>query len=182
MSSPLIFRIGCVIIVWVMKMKNIVLIGMPGAGKSTIGVILAKALLYSFTDTDLIIQSRYGMSLCEILSREGTAAFLKIENDVIADCDFKNSVIATGGSAVYGEDAMNKLKENGTVVYLKLPVNELEKRLSNIRTRGVAMEKGETITELYEKRRPLYEKYADITIDCSGLTAEQCVEEIIRKK
>ena len=160
-------------------MKNIVLIGMPGAGKSTIGVILAKALLYAFTDTDLIIQSRYGMSLCQIIEEKGTDAFLQIENDVIASCEFFNCVIATGGSAVYGEEAMENLKENGTIVYLKLPVRELEKRLSNIHTRGVAMNKGETIADLYEKRRPLYEKYADVTIDCSGLTAEECVEKII---
>ena len=160
-------------------MKNIVLIGMPGAGKSTIGVILAKALLYAFTDTDLIIQSRYGMSLCQIIEEKDTDAFLQIENDVIASCEFFNCVIATGGSAVYGEEAMENLKENGTVVYLKLPVRELEKRLSNIHTRGVAMNKGETIADLYEKRRLLYEKYADVTIDCSGLTAEECVEKII---
>lgn len=160
-------------------MKNIVLIGMPGAGKSTIGVILAKALLYAFTDTDLIIQSKYGMSLSEIINKDGTEAFLKIENDVIAGCTFSNCVVATGGSAVYGEEAMKKLRETGTVVYLKLPVSELEKRLSNIHTRGVAMKKGETIADLYEKRRPLYEKYADITLDCYGLTAEECVEKII---
>ena len=160
-------------------MKNIVLIGMPGAGKSTIGVILAKALLYAFSDTALIIQSKYGMSLSEIINKDGTEAFLKIENDVIAGCTFSNCVVATGGSAVYGEEAMKKLRENGTVVYLKLPVSELEKRLSNIHTRGVAMKKGETIADLYEKRRPLYEKYADITLDCYGLTAEECVEKII---
>lgn len=162
-------------------MKNIILIGMPGAGKSTIGVLLAKALLLSFIDTDLVIQSKYGMSLCEIIEKDGTEAFLKTENNVIASCDFCGCVVATGGSAVYGKEAMAKLKENGTVVYLNLPVSELEKRLGNIRTRGVAMKKGETIADLYEKRKPLYEKYADITVDCLGLTAEQCVEEIICK-
>ncbi len=167
--------------VQVMKMKNIVLIGMPGAGKSTIGVILAKALLFAFTDTDLIIQSRYGMRLSDIIEKEGTEAFLKIENDVIAGCTFSNCVVATGGSAVYGDEAMKNLRENGIVIYLKLPVSELQKRLSNIHTRGVAMEKGETIAELYEKRKPLYEKYSDITIDCFGLTAEECVEKIISK-
>lgn len=153
---------------------------MPGAGKSTIGVLLAKALLFAFTDTDLIIQQKYGMSLCEMLARDGTEAFLKTENDVIAGCEFTSCVVATGGSAVYGEEAMKKLKEKGIVVYLKLPVSELEKRLGNIRTRGVAMEKGESIADLYEKRRPLYEKYADITLDCQGLTAEECVEEIMK--
>lgn len=162
-------------------MKNIILIGMPGAGKSTIGVILAKALLYAFTDTDLVIQSRYKMSLCEIIEKEGTDAFLKIENDIIAGCEFPDCVVATGGSAVYGKEAMENLRKNGTVVYLKLPVSELQKRLFNIHTRGVAMNKGETIADLYEKRKALYEKYADITVDCFGLTAEECVEEIIRK-
>ena len=164
-----------------MNMKNIVLIGMPGAGKSTIGVILAKVLLYDFTDTDLIIQSRYGMSLSKIIEKEGTDAFLKIENDVIAGCTFSNCVVATGGSAVYGNEAMKNLKVNSTVIYLKLPISELEKRLLNIHTRGVAIKKGETIAELYEQRKPLYEKYADITVDCFGLTAEECVEKIISK-
>ena len=164
-----------------MSNKVIIFSAPSGAGKSTIGVILAKGLLYAFTDTDLIIQSRYNMSLSEIIEKEGTETFLKIENDVIAGCTFSNCVVATGGSAVYGEEAMEKLRENGTVVYLKLPASELEKRLSNIHTRGVAMKKGETIADLYEKRRPLYEKYADITVDCYGLTAEECVEKIISK-
>ena len=161
-------------------MKNIVLIGMPGAGKSTIGVLLAKSLLFSFVDTDLVIQSKYSMSLCEIIEKEGTNGFLGIENDVIADCEFKNSVIATGGSAVYGEKAMQKLKEDGIVIYLSLPVSELEKRLGDIKTRGVAMPNGNTISRLYLEREPLYKKYADITVECEGLTAEQCVDECIR--
>ena len=152
---------------------------MPGAGKSTIGVLLAKSMLYSFTDTDLIIQSKYGESLCEIIEKKGTQGFLRIENETIAECDFHNSVIATGGSAVYGEKAMQKLKENGITVYLKLPVEELKKRLGDIRTRGVAMPKGAGIDSLYEERRPLYEKYADITLECEGLTAEQCVDRIV---
>lgn len=160
-------------------MKNIVLIGMPGAGKSTIGVLLAKSMLYSFVDTDLIIQSKYGTSLCDIIEKEGTQGFLDIENEIIASCDFFNCVVATGGSAVYGEDAMRKLKENGTVVYLKLPVEELKKRLGDIRTRGVAMPCGSGIDELYTERSPLYEKYADITVDCHNLTAEQCVDKCV---
>lgn len=160
-------------------MKNVVLIGMPGAGKSTIGVLLAKSMLYSFTDTDLIIQSRYGTSLCEIIEKEGTLGFIGIENDIIAGSDFEKCVIATGGSAVYGKEAMMKLKENGTVIYLRLPVEELKKRLGDIRTRGIAMPKGSTIDELYKERSPLYEKYADITIECQSLTAEQCVDKCI---
>lgn len=162
-------------------MKNIVLIGMPGAGKSTIGVLLAKSLLYSFTDTDLIIQSRYNSSLCEIIENEGTNEFLEKENQVISECEFHNSVIATGGSAVYGAKAMKKLKENGIIIYLQLPVDELKKRLGDIQTRGVAMPKGSGLGELYEERKPLYEKYADMTIECYGLSAEQCVDEIVNK-
>ena len=162
-------------------MKNVVLIGMPGAGKSTIGVLLAKTLLCDFTDTDLIIQNTCKKSLCDIIEESGTDGFLKTENDIICSCDFCGCVIATGGSAVYGEQAMKKLKENSTVVYLKLPVGELKRRLADIRTRGVAMKNGTTIDELYAERSPLYEKYADITLDCSGLTAEQCVNSLFER-
>ena len=160
-------------------MKNIVLIGMPGAGKSTIGVLLAKSMLYSFVDTDLIIQNKHGKSLCDIIDSVGTDGFLEIENDVICGCEFKRSVIATGGSAVYGAQAMSHLKENGTIVYLELGLSEIERRLGDIHTRGVAMKNGTTVAELYNERKPLYEKYADITLNCSGLTAEQCVDKII---
>lgn len=160
--------------------NNVVLIGMPGAGKSTIGVLLAKSLLKSFVDTDLVIQGKFGSSLCELIEKHGTDGFLQIENDVIENADFANSVIATGGSVVYGESAMAKLKENGRVVYLKLPLKEIEKRLSNIHTRGVAMKNGSTLGELFDERLPLYEKYADVTVECKGLTAEECVDEIVR--
>ena len=160
-------------------MKNIVLIGMPGAGKSTIGVLLAKSMLYSFVDTDLLIQNEHGKSLCDIIDSVGTDAFLKIENDVICGCEFKRSVIATGGSAVYGSEAMKKLKESSVFVYLNLPLSEIERRLGDIHTRGVAMKNGTTVAELYDERKPLYEKYADIDLHCLGLTAEQCVDKII---
>ncbi len=162
-------------------MNNIILIGMPGAGKSTIGVLLAKTMLLSFVDTDLIIQNKYKSALCDIIESEGTDGFLKIENDVICGCDFENSVVATGGSAVYGKEAMEKLKKDGTVVYLKLPLSELEKRLADIKTRGVAMKNGTTLAELFEERSPLYEKYADITLDCSNLTPEQCIEKLLEQ-
>ena len=154
---------------------------MPGAGKSTIGVLLAKTMLLSFVDTDLIIQNKYKSALCDIIESEGTDGFLKIENDVICGCDFENSVVATGGSAVYGKEAMEKLKKDGTVVYLKLPLSELEKRLADIKTRGVAMKNGTTLAELFEERSPLYEKYADITLDCSNLTPEQCIEKLLEQ-
>ncbi len=160
-------------------MNNIVLIGMPGAGKSTIGVLLAKSLLCDFADTDLLIQKKYSCSLCDIIKKEGTEKFIEIEDEVLSDCSFKNTVIATGGSAVYGKNAMKKLKKNSVTVYLSVSVSELKKRLQNIHTRGVAMKEGTTIADLYSERKPLYEKYADFTVDCDGLTAEECVERIV---
>lgn len=160
--------------------SNIVLIGMPGAGKSTIGVLLAKSLLKSFVDTDLVIQGKYGLSLCDIIEKYSIDGFLKIENDVIESQSFTDSVVATGGSAVYGEGAMKKLKENSVFVYLKLPLSILEERISDIHTRGVAMKNGDTLSELFEERQALYERYADITVECKGLTAEECVDEIVR--
>ncbi len=162
-------------------MKNIILIGMPGAGKSTIGVLLAKTLIMSFTDTDLLIQKKYSSALCEIIKDCGIDEFLRIENEVICEENFCNCIVATGGSAVYGKEAMEKLKENGIAVYLKLSPDELEKRINNIHTRGIAMKEGTTLAELYEERAPLYEKYADITVNCSSLTPEQCVDTITEK-
>ena len=162
-------------------MKNIILIGMPGAGKSTIGVLLAKSLLMDFVDTDLLIQKKYTTSLCDIINSKGIEEFLKIENDVISSWSFLNCIIATGGSAVYGAEAMEKLKKDGTAVYLRLLPDEIEKRINNIHTRGIAMKEGTSIAELYCERAPLYEKYADIIIDCAGLTPEQCVDAIAEK-
>ncbi len=162
-------------------MKNIVLIGMPGAGKSTVGVLLAKSCLMDFKDTDLLIQREHKKSLSEIISEVGVDKFLQIENDVIKAESFKNTVVATGGSAVFGEEAMSKLKAHGTVVYLKVDCKELERRIDNIHTRGIAMKAGTTIAELYCERAPLYEKYADITVDCTLLTAEECVSEIVKR-
>lgn len=159
-------------------MKNIILIGMPGAGKSTVGVILAKSLICSFTDTDLIIQKKTGKSLCALIEENGTEGFIQLENDIICAQNPEGCVIATGGSAVYGKEAMAKLKSTGTVIFLDVPLAILQKRLSDIKTRGVAMKNGTTLKELYLERLPLYKKYADITLDCSDLTAEQCVEKI----
>ena len=161
--------------------KSVTLIGMPGAGKSTVGVLLAKSLLMDFTDTDLVIQRKTGKALCEIIEEEGTEKFLDIENDIIVAEEFAASVIATGGSAVYGNEAMAKLKEISTVVYLSLPVEVLEKRIKDIHSRGVAMKNGVTLKELFEERKVLYEKYADVTVECEGLTAEECVDKIIEK-
>ena len=161
-------------------MKNVVLIGMPAVGKSTIGVLLAKSLLLSFTDTDLLIQEKYKKSLCDIIKDNGTKAFLNIEEDIILNADFKNSVIATGGSAVFGERAMNQLKENGVIVYLSLPIDEIKRRIGDIKSRGVVLTNGNTVDDIFKERKPLYEKYADIKIDCDNLTAEECVEKIIQ--
>lgn len=157
---------------------NIVLIGMPGCGKSTVGVLLAKSLLCDFIDTDLIIQNIYKKALCDIIAQEGIDAFKDKENEVLSTISCDNCVIATGGSAVYGVDAMTHLKATGKVVYLKLSPAEIEGRIENIKTRGIAMKEGTTITDLYQERAPLYEQYADITIDCQGFTAEECVNAI----
>lgn len=160
-------------------MKNIVLIGMPGTGKSTVGVLLAKSLLMDFTDTDLIIQKKYSCSLCELIEKHGIEAFITIENEVIAEAELSHCVVATGGSAIYGRQAMEKLSQNGIIVYLDTPLEELLRRLGNISTRGVAMKNGTTIGELMRERAPLYEKYADVTVSCAGLSAEDCVQKII---
>ena len=161
-------------------MENIVLIGMPAAGKSTIGVLLAKTLLLSFTDTDLLIQEKYKKSLCDIIKENGTKAFLEIEESAIAKADFKGSVIATGGSAVYGNAAMEKLKKNGKIVYLYLSVEEIKKRIGDIKSRGVVLTNGTTVEDIFRDREPLYEKYSDLKIDCTGLSVEECVEKIVR--
>ena len=162
-------------------MKNIVLTGMPGAGKSTIGVLLAKTLLMDFCDTDLIIQKQTGTSLCSIINEKGTDEFIKLENEIIAAQNFENCVVATGGSAVYGKDAMQKLQSSGTVIYLKVDADELEKRICDIHTRGIAMKDGTSIAELYAERAPLYKKYADITVECTALSPEQCVDAITKE-
>lgn len=162
-----------------MSKNNVVLIGMPGAGKSTIGVLLAKSLNKRFVDTDLCIQEKCGKKLYEIINESGIDDFVRIENDIIASLDIADSVVATGGSAIFGAEAMSKLSSSGTIVYLKLDADEISSRIKNIKTRGIAMDKGETIFDVYQKRKPYYEKYADYTVDCAGLTVEECVSEIV---
>ncbi len=156
-------------------MKNIILIGMPGAGKSTVGVLLAKSLLADFTDTDLLIQRKTKKALCDIINENSTEYFIRLEEEIISGEEFSNSVVATGGSVVYGERAMRHLKKDGICVYLRVELDELIKRLGDITTRGIAMDKDTGISQLYEIRSPLYEKYADVTLDCTGLTPEECV-------
>lgn len=160
---------------------NIVLIGMPGCGKSTVGVLLAKSMLCDFVDTDLIIQNKYKKSLCEIINADGVEGFTEKENITLAELNCENSVIATGGSAVYCKEGMKNLKKDGIVIYLKLSVEEIEKRIKNIKTRGIAMKEGTTLEELYQERSALYEHYADIVINCHNTTAEECVNMIIER-
>ena len=158
---------------------NIVLIGMPGCGKSTVGVLLAKSLMMDFVDTDLIIQRSCRKSLVDIIKADGIDGFKKNENDILKSLGYANTVISTGGSAVYGGEAMRNLKSGGVTGYLKLCPESLEARINNIKTRGIAMQPGCTLKELYEERAPLYEKYADITIECEGKTVEECVGLIV---
>lgn len=148
-------------------MKNIVLTGMPASGKSTVGVLLAKVAGYDFTDSDLVIQRRTGRKLSEIIDSEGIDGFLSIEEDVnisLAHSTF-SSVIATGGSAVYGREAMEAFREAGDIiVWLDVPFAILEKRLSDIESRGVVLREGQTLRSLYEERVPLYEEFADFSV------------------
>ena len=161
-----------------MEKTNIVLIGMPASGKSTVGVILAKVLGKKFIDTDLVIQLREDALLADIINEKGVEGFMKSEEEAILSVGENNTVIATGGSAVYGEKAMEHLKENGTVIYLKVGKAELFKRLKNIKERGVVLKPGETLEEMYDNRSVLYEKYADIIIEERKCTIEETIEKI----
>lgn len=160
---------------------NIVLIGMPGSGKSTVGVILAKSLGVDFVDTDLIIQRRENRLLQDIIDKDGIEYFLDRECEAVLSFNGDNAVVATGGSVIFRDEAMNHLKENSKVIYLDVPVDELKHRLSNIKTRGVAAKKGETVEDIYRERNELYKKYADITIDANSLSCEQTVDIICEK-
>jgi len=161
--------------------KNIVLIGMPASGKSTIGVILAKVIGYNFLDTDILIQEKENRKLCEIIEKEGIDGFLDIENKTLASVDVKESVIATGGSAVYGTEAMDNLKKISTVIYLKVPYDILLDRLNDIKQRGVVIRKGQTFKDLYDERCKLYERYADIVIDEKNNNVEEILSMITDK-
>lgn len=160
-------------------MNNIVFIGMPGVGKSTIGVILAKILGYQFVDADLLIQQHEGRLLREIIEQDGLEGFLSVENRVNAGICADKTVIATGGSVVYCEGAMKHLSEIGTIVYLKLSYDLLNKRLRNLKGRGVVLKEGQDLKGLYEERVPLYERYADIIIDEKDMDIEATLQKII---
>ncbi len=163
-----------------MKKSNIVLIGMPGSGKSTVGVILAKVLGFQFVDADLLIQEQEGKLLHEIIAEQGTEGFIQVENRVNAQIDVQHTIIATGGSVVYGKEAMEHLRESGTIVYLEVPFERLEKRLADIKGRGVVLKDGQTLLDLFHERTPLYEKYADITIGEKELSVEETVEALVK--
>lgn len=160
---------------------NIVLIGMPGVGKSTVGVILAKVMGYQFLDADLVIQEQEGKLLREIIEESGTDGFIQVENRVNAGLQCSKTIIATGGSVVYGREAMEHLKEIGTVVYLEVPFSILEKRLSDVKGRGVVLKEGQTLYDLFMERTPLYEKYADVRVSEEGLNVEETVERLFEK-
>lgn len=162
-----------------MSKNNIVLIGMPGVGKSTIGVILAKVLGYQFLDADLLIQEQEGKLLKDIIAEVGTDGFIEVENRVNASINCTKTIIATGGSVIYGQEAMEHLKEIGTVVYLKVSFSILKKRLSDIKGRGVVLKDGQTLYDLFMERTPLYEKYADIQISEEGLNVEETVDLLV---
>jgi shikimate kinase len=161
--------------------RNIVLIGMPGSGKSTVGVILAKTLGMDFVDTDLLICKREGSTLQEILDSKGLEEFLNIEERTALDTDLRGTVIATGGSVPLRDAAMEHLRKNGTIVFLDVPLPELERRISNIVTRGIAFAPGQTLADIYAIRLPIYRRWADISVVAGSgeTTTEQMVEQII---
>lgn len=161
-------------------LENIILVGMPGVGKSTIGVMLAKSLSKSFIDTDLLIQTRHNRSLQSIVDEYDYLKLREVEEEEILALNVNNAVIATGGSAVYSEKAIAHLRLNGRIVYLKLTIDELLSRIDNLETRGIAWSKDQSFEDLYKERERLYEKHGEIVIDCKAKTDGQIVAEIIR--
>ena len=159
-------------------MKNIVLVGMPGCGKSSLGVVLSKNLKMNFCDVDILIQEKEQRGLQEIIDSEGVDRFLNIEEAVCLSIDFDNTVIATGGSVILSEKAVMHLKENGIMVYIRLPYEAIEQRIHNLESRGIAMSKTETLFDVYSKRTVLYEKHADITVDIDGLSPMECIQTL----
>ena len=159
--------------------KNIVLIGMPGVGKSTSGVILAKVMNYDFLDSDLVIQQQTKKLLKEIIREEGIDGFNAVENQINAGIDVENTVIATGGSVIVGADARAHFHETGIVVYLRISYDQLDKRLGDLDERGVVHKEGQTLRDIYDERTRLYEKYADITVDLDGKDVAGTVDAVV---
>ena len=160
-------------------MNNVILIGMPGSGKSTVGVLLAKMAGLDFIDSDLLIQKAVGKRLFEIIEEKGNDEFLKIENQINSEINAHNSVIATGGSAVYCKEAMEHLKTLGRVVYIKVPLAEIKRRIGDFSTRGIVIKNGNSIEDLFAERVPLYEKYADITVECDKADIKENAEKLL---
>jgi shikimate kinase len=158
---------------------NLILIGMPGCGKSTLGVLLAKALSRNFVDTDLLIQSTECRRLQEIIEDIGMAAFRTMEERYVLTLDCAGCVIATGGSVVYSEAAMEHLKSRGTAVFIDLPLETIRTRVEDMDSRGVVRAPGQSLDELYAERLPLYRRFADVTVAAEGLTHEQAVQRIL---
>lgn len=162
-------------------MNNITLIGMPGVGKSTIGKLLAEKLGYQFIDSDHLIEEKEGRSLSRIIDEEGEDGFLEIENRVNSEIEESNTVIATGGSAVYGKEAMEHFKEIGIVVYLYCSFDVLDSRLSDLHARGVVLRPGQTLYDLFAERTILYDKYADIIVNADGVEIEESLDLLMRQ-
>ena len=160
---------------------NIVLIGMPGVGKSTVGVVLAKALGYNFVDADLVIQQQTGKLLCELIAEHGTEGFLEIEDEANSRIEGHKAVIPTGGSAVYCANAMEHYKEIATVLYLSVSYETLEERLGDLKNRGVVLNDGQTLKDLYDERTAYYEKYADVTVNEEGLSIRETIDAVKEK-
>ncbi len=160
-------------------MDNIILIGMPAVGKSTVGVVVAKRLGYKFIDTDLLIQEQEGKLLREIIAEKGTDGFLQVEDQVNAGVNTSNSVISPGGSVVYCENAMKHYQEIGTIVYLQASYQTISRRLRNAKKRGVVLRDGQTLKDLYDERVKLFEKYAQITVCEDGLEIEETIEKVL---
>lgn len=163
-----------------MKKNNVVLIGMPGVGKSSAGVVLAKVLGYEFVDSDLVIQKEEKRLLKDIIAEDGLDEFIRIENRVNANLNVNNCVIATGGSVIYGKEAMEHLSEIGVIVYLRATFDTIDSRLGNLEGRGVAIKSNQTLFDLYQERTILYEKYADAIVDLDGCSISATVVEIER--
>lgn len=161
--------------------ENIILIGMPGAGKSSIGVLLAKRLGYQFVDTDLLMQGEAHSRLQQIIAHYGLAAFKELEERVVCKLALRHTVVATGGSVVYSEPAMTHLKQIGRMVYLDLSFDELQRRVRNMDSRGLVIDPGETFADLYTRRKPLYQQYAEMTVSCGGRNQEE-IATIIEQK
>ncbi len=160
--------------------SNVVLIGMPGSGKSTLGIVLAKILNKDFIDADIVIQNQCDKTLQKIIDAMGPEGFIQVENQILGDLKAENSIVATGGSAVYSDEAMKHLSDIGTVVYLKISYDQLVTRLSDLQERGVVLKGGigMSLRELYDERKPLYEKYAEITVDVNDLSITAAARKV----